>query len=216
MIERFRNRWIIGAAVNGGRPSMALKRKRFAGLQPPSIAPQPPNSKARPARFALSGPLIALACTLWLLSACTGAAQAPTFLPTPATTAPTPAPPEAVTSEADEALPALIRVERQASIQGDLAMLAQLWAPDSRIVDGRNTSTPDDDYVWDGRDAVLDRYALAVFPNPPPPLPTPDGLDDLAVQVKGDEATAVNGVDRWRMVYANGRWWLQELIYQQP
>lgn len=195
---------------------MAAKRTRFAWLQPPSIAPQPPNSKARSARAALSGPLIALACALWLLSACTGAGQAPIFSPTPTPATQVPAPPEAVTGEANEALPALIRAERQASIQGDLAMLAQLWAPDSRIVDGRNTATPDDDYVWAGRDAILDRYVLAVFPNPPPPLPTPDRLDDLIVHEERDEATAVNGVDRWRMVYADGRWWLQELIYQQP
>ncbi len=195
---------------------MAAKRNRFAWLQPPSIAPQPPNSKAQPALAALPGPLLALACAGWLLSACTGATQAPTLLPTPTPAIQVPAPPEAVTGNPDEVLPALIQAERQASIQGDLAMLTQLWAPDSRIVDGRNTSTPDDDYVWEGRDAVLDRYVLAVFPNPPPPLPAPDGLDDLIVNREGDGATAVNGVDRWRMVYADGRWWLQELIYQQP
>jgi len=160
--------------------------------------------------------MIALVCAVWLLSACAGEAQTLIFPPTPTPATQIPAPPEAVTGEANEALPALIRAERQASIQGDLAMLAQLWAPDSRIVDGRNTAAPDDDYVWDGRDAILDRYVLAVFPNPPPPLSTPDGLDDLIVHEEGETATAVNGVDRWRIVYADSRWWLQELIYQQP
>lgn len=195
---------------------MATKRLHFAWLQPPSIAPQPSNSKVQPVRTVLFAPLTALACALWLLSACAGAVQAPVLSPTSTPATHAPAPPEAVTGEPIDALAALIRAERQASIDGDLAMLAQLWAPDSRIVDGRNTATPDDDYVWEGRDAVLDRYALAVFPNPPPPLPTPDGLDDLIVSKEGDEATAVNGVDRWRMVYTDGRWWLQALIYQQP
>jgi hypothetical protein len=113
---------------------------------------------------------------------------------------------------AEEALPALVAAERAASITGDLANLAQLWFEEGRIVDGRNTPEADDDYVWPGRAAVLDRYVTAVFPNPPPPAT----FEQLEIAVAGGEATGVNGGDRWRFVYADGRWWLAELVYQAP
>ncbi len=32
------------------------------------------------------------------------------------------------------------------------------------FVDSRGTAEPGDDYVWQGRDALLDRYTIAVFP----------------------------------------------------
>ncbi len=112
-----------------------------------------------------------------------------------------------------KALPQLIIAERQASIGKDLGLLTQLWAEDSRIVDGRGTTATNDDYVWQGRAAVLDRYVVAVFANPPPPL---EKLDDLTLQVTGDTATGRNGQDRWRFVRRDGRWWLAELRYSQP
>ena len=92
----------------------------------------------------------------------------------------------------------------------DLATLRQLWAEDARIVDSRGTPHPADDYTWSGRAAILDRYALAVFPAPPPPFAAPPDLD---VTRQAGDATAVSGVDRWRFTFAEGRWWLQELAY---
>ncbi|MBK8800223.1 MAG: hypothetical protein IPM07_29720 [Anaerolineales bacterium] len=69
---------------------------------------------------------------------------------------------------------------------------------------------PTDDYIWNGRDAILDRYALAVFAVPPPPFTAPPNLD---VTRTGDAAAASLGADRWRFRFAAGRWWLQELAY---
>ncbi len=112
-----------------------------------------------------------------------------------------------------DALPHLIAAERQASIDKNLALLAQLWAEDGRIVDGRGTVDSGDDYIWEGRAAILDRYQVAVFVNPPPAL---EKLDDVTLQVAGDAATARHGQDRWRFVKRAGRWWLAELRYSQP
>jgi len=118
--------------------------------------------------------------------------------------------PDFLFAEASDALPALIQAERQAAIQSDLALLDLLWAEDARIVDGRNTTTTDDDYIWASRAAILDRYSVAVFPNPPPPLEEPL---DLIFEYDGTKATALNTIDRWTFVKAKGRWWLSELIY---
>lgn len=110
----------------------------------------------------------------------------------------------------ETALPALILAERTAARERDLTALAQLWAHDARIIDYRGTGDPAVAYVWQGRDAILDRYVLAVFPAPPPPLTAPL---DLTVEQQGDSATATLNNDRWRFTFAEGRWWLQELHY---
>lgn len=121
--------------------------------------------------------------------------------------------PSAIYTSAEQAIPSLIEIERVGSIEGDLALLGQLWSDDARIIDGRNTAASDDDYVWDGKDAILDRYVVAVFPNPPPPMTESLFLDVL---VDGDRASVINGVDHWRFVRRGDRWWITELAYQRP
>ena len=69
---------------------------------------------------------------LLLLAGCT---RAP--LRISPTAEPTTAPPAFVSAPAEVAIPQLIAAEREASRSGDLALLAQLWAPDARIVDTR-------------------------------------------------------------------------------
>lgn len=142
---------------------------------------------------------------LWLA----GCGAPPRALPTPAPTAPVPA---FVAAPASQSLPALVIAERHAAATGDLDILAQLWAADARIVDGRSTPDPADDYVWAGRAAILDRYRLAVFPNPPPRLAAGD-LQTATVELAGDQATLIRNGDRWRFVRQAGRWWLLELRY---
>ena len=151
---------------------------------------------------------------LWLvvLTAC----GSPTIIrPTP-TPFPLPTPAGTATVTAASTVPAtlltLILDERAAAIAGDAATLADLWAADAVMVDGRATADPADDYVWRGRDALLDRYRLAVFPAPPSPLADAD-LTGALIEVSGDQATVVNGGDRWRMTQIEGRWWLLELRY---
>ncbi|GIV67635.1 MAG: hypothetical protein KatS3mg048_0497 [Caldilinea sp.] len=110
----------------------------------------------------------------------------------------------------EEIAASLILAERNAARARDLATLAQLWADDARIIDRRGSDDPAAAYIWQGRDAILDRYLLAVFPSPPPPLPEP--LEPV-VDVDGDVATATLGNDRWQFVLREGRWWLKELSY---
>jgi len=143
--------------------------------------------------------------SLCLLAACTREAPAslspmPPALPTLA----------AAYQPADEALPALVLAERAAARAGDLALLAELWADDATLVDRRGTDSPADDLRWVGRAAILDRYQLAVFPAPPPPFAA---TPTLAFQLDGQHAHATLGHDRWRFLWKDGRWWLQELVY---
>lgn len=147
-----------------------------------------------------------------LLTACT---RAPAAQPSP--TQPSTPPVETISFgdsaeglPADEALRALVFAERTAAHARDLEALAQLWAHDAQIIDRRSVDNPADDYRWQGRDAILDRYILAVFPAPPPLFEQPPSLD---ITFSGDRATATLGRDRWRFTFTEGRWWLQELAY---
>jgi hypothetical protein len=151
-----------------------------------------------------------LYCLIALLTvACGEPAPPPAPLPT---VPPLPAP---ISDTSTAALPALVMAEREASIQGNLPLLAALWAEDGRLVDGRGSVETSDDYSWAGRAAILDRYQLAVFPSPPPPL-TPSELANATLSVQGSSATLVNDGDRWRFTLQEGRWWLQELVYSTP
>ncbi|MCB0075159.1 MAG: hypothetical protein KDE20_27055 [Caldilineaceae bacterium] len=152
---------------------------------------------------------IVLACCVIGLTAC----RAPQELPE-APSPPAAYLPAAVSADVSVAAPALLQLERNAAAARDAATLAALWTEDARMVDGRNTVAPADDYTWTGRGAILDRYRLAVFPAPPPPmaeLPAPD-----IVMTETARAVVTNGGDRWTLVRVAGRWYLQELVYQMP
>ena len=115
----------------------------------------------------------------------------------------------------EAAITALILAERQAAIAQHLPVLGQLWADTAQIVDGRNSATPTDDYRWQGRAAILDRYQVAVFPFVVPPLVA---LDASAVMtITGEHATVQHLTDRWQLIKIDDRWWLNELKYSyQP
>lgn len=138
-----------------------------------------------------------------------GCAPAPARIATPI-----PPPVSAPTFVADApevALPALVAAERQAASERNLPLLATLWAADAQVVDSRNTADAGDDYVWRGHAAVMDRYVVAVFPNPPAPFAEAPALE---ITVTGDSATGHLGQDAWRFVQRDGRWWLVELIIE--
>lgn len=149
-----------------------------------------------------------------MLQACLALALAACSVATPPLAPPTPpAPiPAFVSAPAAEALPALVAAEREAARRGDATRLAQLWAEDAVIIDGRGTADPTDDYRWQGRAAILDRYRLAVFPSPPPPLDDPS-LPGALISLDGAAARLIVDGDRWRFVQREGRWWLVELAY---
>jgi hypothetical protein len=104
----------------------------------------------------------------------------------------------------------MIAAEREASRRSDLLLLAQLWAENARIVDSRGTTDKGDDFVWPNREAILDRYVVAVFPSPPPALDAPP-LPEIGEV--GETVQAVNGQDRWTFTWRDGRWWILELRY---
>lgn len=103
----------------------------------------------------------------------------------------------------------LVFAERNAAAARDLAALAALWDADAVIREMRGASGPGDDYTWRGRAAILDRYKVAVFPNPPPPLAE---APIRPVHISGDRAMLRNGVDTWSFLFRDGRWWIAELV----
>jgi hypothetical protein len=158
-----------------------------------------------------AGTVVLLA--LWLLLAGCGSVAQPEQ-PVSASIAVTPAEWSALfydypTDEA--AVTALILAERQAAIDHNLALLGELWGEDAHVIDGRGNATPSDDYVWQGRAAILDRYVVAVFPFALPPLTALDAAATLTIT--GEQAMIQNGNDHWQLVKVNERWWLTELHY---
>lgn len=125
----------------------------------------------------------------------------------PLRSAPPPVRPVTLNAEAAGDPAQLVTLERNAAAARDLATLAALWAHDAQLLEYRGAGEADD-YRWQGRDAVLNRYEVAVFPSPPVPLDAPL---DLVPQVEGDAAVIVNGIDRWEFVYREGRWWIASL-----
>jgi hypothetical protein len=107
---------------------------------------------------------------------------------------------------------ALVTAERNAAAARDLATLALLWDEEATLTEVRGAGG-DDDYRWAGRAAILDRYEVAVFPAPPPPLDAPLVL---AVAQNGDQATVLNGIDSWQFVRRDGRWWIASLVIGPP
>lgn len=151
-----------------------------------------------------------MSCLLTLLLA---GCLAPTPAPLSPLSTPTPiAAPAYLTAPLAEAAPQMLLAERQAAVERNLPLLNLLWAADARIVDTRATADPADDAIWNGLPAILDRYTIAVFPSPPPLL-TPVDLAALVITPEGDRAHLALGQDRWLLVQAGGRWWLQELRY---
>ena len=158
--------------------------------------------------------------TLCAVGLCWGLVACHSIPPRPeiAVTIPTGAPPAFLKNDIAnrliaEAAPQMIVLERTASIKRDVTLLQALWVEESRIVDARGTADATDDYVWTGRSAIMDRYLVAVFPNPPPMMEQPA---NLSIEEENGIAVVENGTDLWRFVWQDGRWWMAELVYSRP
>jgi ketosteroid isomerase-like protein len=120
----------------------------------------------------------------------------------------------------ESALRQLLVAEAEAVVEQDIERLAELWAEDGVVIDARHTAdNQGDDAIWRGRDAILDRYMVLVFPgNPQFAEPT-----DIMITITGDAAQAASTThigeevspagDRWEFRFAGGRWWITSLTY---
>ena len=148
-----------------------------------------------------------------LLCACTGHptnAVPPHTVPAPTAVILTSVP-------AQDAITKLLIDERHAIVANDLTTLATLWTEDGSITDGRGTSIPDDDYTWYGKPAILDRYVVAVFVNPPPLLREEDiAVHNLAIDQARNTATLRTDADSWVFKRHNQRWRMHHLTYEVP
>jgi ketosteroid isomerase-like protein len=107
---------------------------------------------------------------------------APALIPTspPATPTPTPA-------SAEEAVWQLVNAEAEGIVRQDIELLMSIWAEDGVITDANHTpDDPGDDLVWQGREAIRERYLILVFPSAPTTVTHPD----LQIEVAGSTATA--------------------------
>jgi hypothetical protein len=95
-----------------------------------------------------------------------------------------------------------------------------LWAEESTVTDAKNTpDTADDDQVWNGKDAIRNRYARIVFPGAPAAV----APADLEITLDGDRAAVLATTqigaevspagDRWELVKQDGCWWIASLTY---
>jgi len=139
----------------------------------------------------------------------------PTTIPVTPVRTSTPVP-----STDEEAILQLLQAEAEGVVQGDIVRLMDLWAEEGVVTDARHT--PDDasdDLIWQGRDAIRQRYVNLVFPG----NPTVAGHPEAQLVIKGDLAVvttttaigperAVAG-DRWTFIRRDGRWWIANLTY---
>lgn len=161
-----------------------------------------------------------------LLSGC-GADAAPSASQAPApvpTVAPVAAPGscalEVGDDAAESAISAVLAAEGQFVVQQNIDALMALWDADGQIIDAKNT--PDDsgdDQVWNGRDAIRNRYVRVVFPGAPSAVQPAD----LTVNISGNAAvvTATTQIgseispagDRWQLRQDANCWLISSLTY---
>ncbi len=128
--------------------------------------------------------------------------------------------PTPVPANAEQAIRQLVQAESDGVIGQDMTLLAEIWAEDARVTDAKHTpDVSDDDAVWNGVDAILDRYVVLVFPGNPQTA----GPIDVEITVDGDHATARSttrignevspGGDLWTFSRCGERWCIQSLTY---
>ncbi len=155
--------------------------------------------------------LILLFVTLLLLASCRSGA------PPPAQMERTPTP---VPASDEEAILQLVEAESNGVVKQDMVLLTELWAEDAIVTDAKHTpDVPEDDAVWNGIDAILDRYVVLVFPGDPQSA----GPVDIEIIIDGDQATARStthigdefspGGDVWTFSRCDERWCIKTLTY---
>ena len=120
----------------------------------------------------------------------------------------------------EELIQAVLNAESQFVVAQDIDGLMALWGTESQIIDAKNTpDAPDDDQVWNGKDAIRHRYVRIVFPGAPAASQPSDiqiSITDREATVSattqiGDEVSPAG--DRWQLFNDAGCWVIQRLTY---
>ena len=133
-------------------------------------------------------------------------------------------PPPSVPSQQDDetAIQRVLAEEGSAVVALDIDRLMALWTDDGVVIDARHTpDQPGDDLVWEGIDAVRQRYVYTVFNA----HPSQAGPSDLQITLSGDasQAQVVSTTrigaevsplgDRWILRKVDGVWKIASLTY---
>lgn len=119
----------------------------------------------------------------------------------------------------EEAILQLLNAEAEGVVQQDIDRLMEIWAPDGVVTDANHTpDDPSDDSVWEGAEAIKERY-LAIFQS----FPTQATHPDVELNINGDTAEAMTtttiGIDmapkgdKWTFAKVEGRWYITSLTF---
>jgi len=119
----------------------------------------------------------------------------------------------------EEAILQLLNAEAEGVVQQDIDRLTEIWAPDGVVTDANHTpDDPSDDLVWEGAEAIKERY-LAIFQS----FPAQAAHPDVELTISGDTAEATTtttiGVDmapqgdKWTFAKIEGRWHITSLTF---
>src|SRR5690606_3059411 len=120
----------------------------------------------------------------------------------------------------ESAIRALLVAEGELVVAQNIDAAMQLWSDDARVVDAKNApADPVDDPVWDGKEAIRNRYARIVFRAAPTLVDQGGGVITLrGGRAQVESSTTIRSEvapagDRWELVNGNGSWLLATLTY---
>jgi len=137
----------------------------------------------------------------------------------PSPTPESPGTPTPIPGTDEEAILQLLNAEAEGVVQQDIDRLMEIWAPDGVVTDANHTpDEPSDDLVWEGAEAIKERY-LVIFQS----FPTQATHPDVELTISGDTAEATTtttiGVDMfpkgdlWTFAKIEGRWYITGLTF---
>ena len=137
----------------------------------------------------------------------------------PSPTPKSPGTPTPIPGTDEEAILQLLNAEAEGVVQQDIDRLMEIWAPDGVVTDASHTAQdPSDDLVWEGAEAIKERY-LVIFQS----FPTQAAHPDVKLTIRRDTAKATStttiGVDmapkgdKWTFAKVEGHWYITSLTF---
>jgi ketosteroid isomerase-like protein len=120
----------------------------------------------------------------------------------------------------EEQIKQLLSAESHGVVSEDIDGLMSLWTEDAVVRDANHTpDNPSDDVVWEGKDAIRERYVKVVFPGNPSIVEHPT----ISIEIKGNTAVVTTTTkigneiapsgDRWTFKKIKGKWFISSLTY---